>query len=260
MGGAGGEAQGRGRLTLKAVAHGECSQPSHGTEASAGSVPKLWIRGDPRVGVLSQLPRAFARRQADRDPPGPRASRSPRARCRGLRRVIDRVARAQTDWDRGFRELFAAVGQPRLANGHRADGPDSAGRDAVRGRLALGRRVAIRTADADDAIHANPGNGDNCPDSDNFDNAADIDDAGDVANAADGDNASRGVNVARGSFTNWGRSREPDGPARLGEPPIDLHNRRAAAQRASLGPFRFTTKSALTGNRPRGYSRGARVP
>jgi hypothetical protein len=116
MGGAGGE-EGDVRPTLKPVAHGECSQPSHGKDASAGPVPELWLRLHPGVGVLPQLPDAVSPRSAHRSRPDRRARGPGRARRRRVRRLVGRKTRPRTDPESGQPEHPSELGD-RTVYGH----------------------------------------------------------------------------------------------------------------------------------------------
>ena len=111
MGDAEGEEQSGVRPTLKPVAHGECSQPSRGTDASAGPVPELWLPRHPGFRLLPQLPRTATARQAFRACPDHRDRRSRRARRGHVRRVITGSGCAQAWRDSAEPELISDHGE-----------------------------------------------------------------------------------------------------------------------------------------------------
>ena len=111
MGGPGGEAQGGVRPRLEPVAHGECSQPSHGTGASsAGPVPELWLRHDAGLRILSELPGAPSPRQTVCPRSDHRDRGTARARRRCGRSNVERVDRAKTLDDTGSDDRFSDCG------------------------------------------------------------------------------------------------------------------------------------------------------
>ena len=148
MGCEGDEPQGGVWPTLKPVAHGECSQPSRGTDASAGPLPELWQRVHSGFRLLPQLSGTFTAGQADRAcsdrrDPGPRRSR--RGRVRG---VVDGRDRAQTRRESGRRELLPELSEPiagRRAERGRDDAfPANRRRDdSVTGDCAIGATVGV---------------------------------------------------------------------------------------------------------------------
>jgi len=89
-------------------------------------VPELWQRLHPCFRLLSQLPDAPAPRKARRANPDHRDPRSGRARCSGVRGLVDGVARASTRRDPGQFECVTEL------------------------RESLGRRHSDRTTDLDD--------------------------------------------------------------------------------------------------------------